>query len=163
MTYMLSGLPRAPFAPYFAMSDAELAEAGARRVVAEADRGFPCRIGLRDAEAGERLVLLNYVSHDVAGPFRTTYAIYVSEEGEAAGPLVDALPDYLDSRPLSLRGFAKDGMIVTAVLSRPGEGDMAIRLLFADRRVTYIMAHFAAYGCFAARIERSGDLAGEAA
>lgn len=162
MTYMLSGLPRASFAPYFAMSDAELAQAGALRVVAQADRGFPCRIGLRDAMLGERLILLHHISHDVPGPFRTAYAIYVSEEGEQAAPSFDALPGCLDSRPLSLRGFAGDGMLVTAVLTQPSEGDMAIRLLFADTRIAYIMAHFAAYGCFAATIERC-DVVGEAA
>jgi hypothetical protein len=53
-------------------------------------------------------------------------------------------------------------MLVTAVLIQPSEGDMAIRLLFADTRIAYIMAHFAAYGCFAATIERC-DVVGEAA
>jgi hypothetical protein len=163
MTYTLSGLPRALFAPYFAMSEDELARAGARRVIADSDRGFPCRIGLRDARVGERLILLQYVSHDVPGPYRSAYAIYVSEEGEPAAACVDALPDYLDRRPLSLRGFDEDGMVVIAVLSPAGEGDMAIRLLFADTRIAYILAHFAAYGCFAARIERDSVQVGEMA
>lgn len=157
MTYILSGLPRETFAPLFAMSDEALAGLGARRVIADADRGFPCRIRLADAAAGERLILLNHVSHDVPGPFRTAYAIYVGEQAVRTARHVGALPQSLDERPLSLRAFDGDGMIFTAVLAAPGDADGAIRLLFADTRVAYIMAHFAAYGCFAARIERHGD------
>ncbi|VWX54641.1 DUF1203 domain-containing protein [Novosphingobium sp. 9U] len=155
MTYTLTGLPRQAFEHFFGMTDAELAAAGARRIIADAERGFPCRIGLRDAHAGEPLILLNYVNHDVPGPFRTAYAIYVGPQSEPALPFVDRLPDTLDSRALSLRGFDADGLIVDAKLAHPGDGDMAIRLLFADTRVACILAHFAAYGCFAAQIERS--------
>src|SRR3546814_6946529 len=58
MTYAITGLSPEPFAPLFEMSDAELAARGARRVTADADRGFPCRISLEDARAGEELILL---------------------------------------------------------------------------------------------------------
>lgn len=163
MTYTLSGLPREPFARYFAMDDAELAAAGAVRVVADADRGFPCRVKLADAKAGESLILLNYVSHDVPGPFRTAYAIYVGEQVGAPPSFVDELPGQIADRALSLRAFGEDGLIVTAKLVGPHEADMAIRLLFADHRVAYIMAHYAAYGCLAARIERHGESVGETA
>jgi hypothetical protein len=144
------------------MSDAELEQVGARWVIADADRGFPCRIGLRDVGVGERVILLNYVSHDVAGPFRTAYAIYVGEQSQPARPFIDTLPDYLGSRALSLRAFDTDGLIVTAVLARPGESDAAVRKLFADERVAYIMAHFAAFGCFGAKIERHQEKGGAA-
>lgn len=162
MSYTLTGLPREVFAHLFAMNDAELATVGAQRVIADADRGFPCRVSLADARAGERLILLNYVSHDVPGPFRTAYAIYVRESCERAGRFVDVLPEVLTSRVLSLRGFASDGLIVTAVLAADGEGDAAVRRLFEDPHVAYIMAHFAAYGCFAARIERRDPATGGA-
>lgn len=154
MTYTFSGLPPEPFAPYFAMSDAELEQVGARRIIADADRGFPCRIGLRDVARGERLILLNHVSHDVSGPFRTAYAIYVGEQSQPAQQFVDRMPPYLASRALSLRAFDADGLIVTALLANPGEGDVAVRKLFAEVRAAYIMAHFATFGCFGARIER---------
>ena len=79
MTYAIEGLAREQFEPLFAMSDEELLARNARRVIADADRGFPCRVSLCDAKAGEALILLNHVSHDVATPFRSSYAIYVSE------------------------------------------------------------------------------------
>src|SRR3546814_5687957 len=79
MTYAITGLDPQPFAPLFAMTDADLAARGARRVTANADRGFPCRISLEDARAGEELILLHHVSHDVATPYRSAYAIYVRQ------------------------------------------------------------------------------------
>ncbi len=52
MMYRIEGLKRTEFAPLFAMSDSELAEQGAIRMKATGP-GFPCRISLEDARAGE--------------------------------------------------------------------------------------------------------------
>jgi hypothetical protein len=159
MTYRIEGLPAGDFANFFAMTDAELAERRARRVVADADRGFPCRVSLDDARAGECMILLNYVSHEVETPYRTGYAIYVREGAEAPPPFIDRNPPVFEGRTLSLRGFAKDGNIVEARLAQPGEADATIRALFADPAIAYIHAHNAAYGCFAARIDRHVEIA----
>ena len=153
MTYMISGLSPAPFAPLFAMSDAELAEHNALRVTATADRGFPCRVSLEDARAGEELILLHHVSHDVATPYRSAYAIYVRPD-VSAPTWRDELPPVFEGRPLALRAFDAHGMLQTARLAGPGEADGAIRDLFGDAGISYIDAHNAAHGCFAARIER---------
>ncbi|KTE02638.1 hypothetical protein ATE68_07445 [Sphingopyxis sp. H038] len=154
MTYSIQGLSPEPFAPLFAMGDAELAALNARRVTATADRGFPCRVSLEDAKAGEALILLHHTSHDVETPYRSAYAIYVRPGVEAA-TYRDELPPVFEGRALALRAFAADGMLQTARLVGPGEADGAIRDLFEDDAITYIDAHNAAYGCFAARIERN--------
>ena len=154
MTYSIQGLDPASFAPLFALSDSDLAAQGAVRVIAKSDRGFPCRVSLEDAREGETLVLFNYLSHDVATPYRNTYAIYVRADAVSPAPFVDSLPPILATRQLSLRGFGKDGMKIVACLATPEEHDATIRDLFADPRIAYILAHSAAYGCFAARIER---------
>ncbi|WP_188235934.1 DUF1203 domain-containing protein [Sphingopyxis sp. LK2115] len=153
MTYRISGLSPDLFAPLFAMDDAELAANNARRVTAEADRGWPCRISLEDAKAGEELILLHHVSHDVETPYRSAYAIYVRPGVEAA-IWRDETPPVFEGRPLALRAFGADGMLRTAALAGPGDADGAIRNLFADDAIAYIDAHNAAHGCFAARIER---------
>jgi len=154
MTYSIQGLNPEPFAPLFALDDAGLAALNARRVTATADRGFPCRVSLEDAKAGEALILLHHTSHDVETPYRSAYAIYVRPGVEAA-TYRDELPPVFEGRPLALRAFAADGMLQTARLVGPGEADGAIRDLFEDDAITYIDAHNAAYGCFAARIERN--------
>ncbi|KQZ69476.1 hypothetical protein ASE06_01245 [Sphingopyxis sp. Root214] len=154
MTYSIQGLSPEPFAPLFALDDAGLAALNARRVTATADRGFPCRVSLEDAKAGEALILLHHMSHDVETPYRSAYAIYVRPGVEAA-TYRDELPPVFEGRALALRAFAADGMLQTARLAGPGEADGAIRDLFEDEGISYIDAHNAAYGCFAARIERN--------
>lgn len=158
MTYRIQGLPRSEFTHLFAMTSRELAETGAMRVIADADRGFPCRISLEDAREGENLILLNYVSHQASSPYRTAYAIYVRENAEEPEPYVGRLPPALAGRSLSLRGFDGRGILVDALLVAPGEAERGIGALFGDADVAYIHAHNAAYGCFAARIDRNGDL-----
>jgi len=155
MTYQIHGLSPDRFASLFAMDETELAAINARRVTATADMGFPCRISLQDARAGEELILLHHVSHDVATPYRSAYAIYVRLDVDAAS-YRDELPPVFAGRPIALRAFDAAGMLQTARLAGPGEADVAIRDLFADAGIAYIDAHNAAHGCFAARIERDG-------
>ncbi len=155
MTYRITGLSPETFQPLFGASDADLAAAGARRVTANGKPGFPCRITLEDAEPGESLILLNHVSHDVATPYRSSYAIYVRENAGAAADYRDALPPVFEGRPLGLRGFDAAGMLQTAELALPGEADAKIRGLLDRVDIAYIDAHNAAHGCFVARVERA--------
>jgi hypothetical protein len=154
MTYRIEGLAPEAFDSLFSMTDGELAERGALRVTADSPSGYPCRVSLENAAPGEELVLLNHVSHDVAGPFRTAYAIFV-RKGAAPASFADEAPAYLDSRTLGLRGFDEGGMLKDALLAMPGEADARIRELFDRPEIATIHAHNAAYGCFLARIERN--------
>lgn len=156
MTYRIPGLDPANFALLFSLDDAQLAARRARRVIADAPRGFPCRVSLDDAGAGETLLLLNHCSHAVDSPYYTAYAIYVRQGAERA-EYVDRLPPVFAERNLSLRGFGADAMLRDARLTMGGEIDDAIHALFADPQIAYIHAHNAAYGCFAAQIERHGE------
>ena len=112
-------------------------------------------MSLTDRDIGERMLLLNHVSHDVANPYRASHAIFVTEGAEAAAEYVDQVPPVFGPRVLSLRGFDKDGMMTEAVLTQPGEADAGIRKLFDNPEVETIHAHNATRGCFAAKIERN--------
>ena len=154
MTYLIHGLSPDRFAPLFAMDDADLAARNARRVIATADRGFPCRVSLEDARMGEALILLHHVSHDVATPYRSAYAIYV-RDAAAAAEYRDCLPPVMQRRPLGLRGFDSAAMLRDARLAAPGEADAAILSLLDNPAIAYIHAHNAAHGCFIAQIDRA--------
>lgn len=155
MTYKISGLEPSIFRHLVGLSDEELAGHGAARVTANADRGYPCRISLDDAKTGETLILLHHVSHDVATPYRSAYAIYIRENADQAAIYEDETPPVFEGRPLGLRGFGADGNLKNALLALPGEADSKIRQLLADPAIVYIDAHNAAHGCFAARVERA--------
>jgi hypothetical protein len=154
MTYRIKGLDPAPYKPLFGLSDAELAARGIVRMTVTEKPSFPCRVSLTDRDLGERVLLLNHVSHDVANPYRATHAIFVTEGEELAGDFIDEIPPVFESRVLSLRGFDSDGMMADAVLAQPGEADAAIRQMFAKPEIDSIHAHNATRGCFSAKIER---------
>lgn len=154
MTYCIRGLAPDRFTPLFALGDAALAAQGARRIVADADRGYPCRVSLEDAKAGETLILLNHVSNDAHGPYRAAHAIFVREGIAEAAAYVGATPPVFALRTLSLRSFTSQGEMIDARLAAPAEHDSAIRELLANPAVGHVDAHNAARGCFAARIER---------
>lgn len=154
MTYRIAGLPTADFLPPFSLTDSELAARKAMRVVASRHPGFPCRIMLKDAQVGEELILLHHVSHEVASPYRSAYAIYVSR-GDKAPVYRNAIPPVMQGRPLGLRAFDEQGMLRGARLAAPGEADAGIRDLFDDPDIAYIHAHNAAHGCFVARVDRA--------
>ena len=154
MTYRISGLDPANFAALRGADEATLAANNAVRVIAASKPGFPCRIALEDAEPGESLILLHHVSHDVATPFRSAYAIYVCEAAKQAATFVDEVPPVFANRTMAFRAFDSAGMLRNATLAKPGEADAAIRILFDAPEIAYIDAHNAAAGCFAARVER---------
>jgi hypothetical protein len=153
MSFRTLGLPAAPFRPLFGLSDEALARRGARRVVADAAPGFPDRISLRDAEPGERLILLNYVHQDADTPYRASHAIFVAEGAEETYDRIDTIPAALLIRPLSLRAFDAAGEMVDADLAQGDGLEETIRRLLAGPDVAYLHAHFARRGCYAARIE----------
>jgi hypothetical protein len=116
---------------------------------------FPCRVSLTDRDIGERVLLLNHVSHDVANPYRASHAIFVTEFAREPAEYVDEVPPVFEKRVLSLRGFDRDGMMADAMLTQPGEADAGIRKLFENPAIETIHAHNAARGCFSAKIERA--------
>ena len=155
MTYRITGLDPATFEHLASASDDALAANGAVRVTADTAPGFPCRVTLTDAKPGETLILLNHVSHDVATPYRSSYAIYVREHGAVQADYHDCVPPVFVGRPLGLRAFDATGMLKAAALAMPGQADAKIREVFADPDIAYIHAHNAAHGCFAAKVERA--------
>lgn len=152
MSFRITGLPAAEFSGLFALADEDLARRRAVRQVSGG--GDPCRISLTDSRPGDEVILINYVSHPVETPYRTSYAIYV-RRGEETYDAVDAVPEQLRRRMLSVRAFDASGMIVTAELLDGRELATVAEKLLADRRVACLHAHFATFGCYAARIGRA--------
>ena len=155
MTYRIRGLDPATFRPLFGLPDEELTERGIVRMTVSEKPSFPCRVTLVDREVGGQVLLLNHISHDVAGPYRASHAIFVAEGTNEAAEFIDEVPPVFATRILSLRGFDDRGMMAEAVLTQAGEADEGIRRLFDNPAVTTIHAHNATRGCFAAKIERN--------
>jgi len=152
MSFRIIGLPAEPFAPLFDLTDGELAERGARRQIADAR--YPCRISLTDSQAGEELLLVNYEHHAVASPYRMRFAIFV-RRGEETYDRVDAVPEQLRLRTLAVRAFDDGGMMLGCELTEGTALEGALDRLPANPGAAYLHIHFAAPGCYAARVERA--------
>lgn len=156
MSFMITGLPVDEFRPLFGLSDPALAARGVIRHVATAPVGFPCRITLEDAAAGQTLLLLNYEHQSADTPYRSRHAIYVSEAAMQTRRVVDEIPGCLSVRPLiSLRAFDAGGMMTAAEIAPGAELTPVIERMLADPQVSYLHAHNAGRGCYAARIDRN--------
>jgi hypothetical protein len=155
MHFRIQGLAAEEFAPLFSMSDTELAERGAVRRIADArERGYPCRVSLTDSKPGDELILVNYEHHAVASPYRMRFAVYV-RPGEKQFDAVDEVPQYLRGRTLAVRAFDDTGMMVGWELVEGDRLEDAVAKLLAEPRAAYLHLHFAAPGCYAARVERA--------
>ena len=154
MTFIIRGLDPSPYRPLFDLPDEALEERGIIRMTVNGPT-YPCRVSLTDRAEGESVLLLNHVSNDVTGPYRTSHAIFLTESEEDPAVFVDRVPPVFAQRILSLRGYDNDGMMVDAVIAQPGQSEDLIRRLFDDPRVGTIHAHTATRGCFVARIERN--------
>ncbi len=156
MSFTITGLSPQPFQHLFGLPDAVLREQNIVRCTADAKPGYPCRITLEDAEPGETVLLLNHQSHVAETPYASRYAIYVREGAAAASTYRDELPPVFLNRPIALRLFNADGMLVGADMGVNAELKARIEQALARPDVDYIHAHNAMHGCFAAEVRRAG-------
>lgn len=155
MNFRITGLPAESFERLFALSEAGLAEHGAVRQTADARApGVPCRVSLTDARPGDELLLINYEHHPVHSPYRMRFAIYV-RKGEETYDRIGEVPEQLRIRTLAVRAFDCDAMMVGWELVDGRDLEAAIERLFLKPRASYLHVHFAAPGCYAARVDRA--------
>ncbi len=155
MSFRITGLSPEPFRPLFGLPEEELRAQGIRRFVATGEPGFPDRIEMREAQAGETVLLLNHMSQPAHSPYRATHAIYVREGASDRYDRVNEVPDIMRARLLSLRAFDAEGMMVDGDVVEGREVERVIARMFADPRTDYIHAHNAKRGCYAGRIDRA--------
>jgi hypothetical protein len=155
MSFKISGLDPAQFHFLYGLTDRELETNHVKRVIASDDTGFPERVELREARKGESLLLLNYVHQPIVGPYRSSHAILIREGARAAYEAVNEVPQVIRSRVMSLRAFDDHGCLDSALLVPGTQVEHAVEQIFCRRAVAYIHAHYAAYGCYAARIDRA--------
>jgi hypothetical protein len=125
-----------------------------------AQGGEPCRDVLRRARAGEELILASYCPFRVAGPYREYGPVFILANPDADGATPDRLPvdgaaPYLGAS-FVLRAYSQQERIIDAVITTPQAAARALQRLLAQHDTRFVLARFAAYGCYALRIEAGG-------
>ena len=154
MEYQISALDEQAFAHLFGADDNELARHSAVRMTVDVHPGYPCRTTLADAEVGEQVLLVNYEHLPVASPYRSTHAVFVREGAKTVVPFVNEVPESLQLRLLSVRGFDCYGMMVNADVVKGSALEEVIEKMFADPGIDFLHIHNAKPGCYAARVDR---------
>ncbi len=153
MAFLIHGLDPARFARSFTLSDAELAACGALRVVADANPGYPCRVSLADAEPGDELLLVHFEHHVTSTPYRAAGPIYVRRCAQTK-LVLDRVPEVLERRVLSVRGYDAAGMMATADVVDGRELAAGLDRMLGRAEVAYVHVHYAKPGCFACSVTR---------
>jgi hypothetical protein len=155
MQFRLTGLPAGKFRHLYGLPDEALRACGVRRLAVEASPGFPDRVELRDADPGERVLLLNYAHQPADNPYRSSHAIFVIEGAAQAYDRIGEVPDVLRMRPLSLRAFDRFDLMIDADLVDGRYVESLVERLLLNPETAYIHVHYARRGCYAARIDRA--------
>ncbi|HET9036661.1 MAG TPA: DUF1203 domain-containing protein [Myxococcaceae bacterium] len=155
MAFRVVGLPSSLFRSLYGLPEKELAEQGVEVRVADAPTGFPCRVSLRDAPVGSRMLLLNFEHQPANTPYRSRHAIFVQDGAEEVRPGVNEVPEVLASRTLSVRAFDDAGQMVDAAVVNGREAGPAFERLLAVPGAAYLHVHNAGRGCYAARVDRA--------
>jgi hypothetical protein len=82
------------------------------------------------------------------------FAIFV-REGDQTYDKVNEVPEQLRNRVLAVRSFDTSAMMVDNRLVNGNEIELILEELLAPSNVDYLHIHFAAAGCYAARVERA--------
>jgi hypothetical protein len=154
MNFQLIPLPLNHFKDLFALSDEDLANRGARRMIVDANPGFPCRVSLKDAEMGESVILLNYMHQPADSPYRATGPIFVREKAVEATLQPGKIPEVVRRRTISVRGYDSDGTMKNARVVEGHAIEQSIADFFADEHVAYLHLHNAGAGCYSCRVDR---------
>ncbi|WP_299819589.1 DUF1203 domain-containing protein [uncultured Roseibium sp.] len=151
--FQIHPLPAADFSYLDDLPESELAERNIQ--VHISDGAFPCRVSLADAEAGERVFLLNFEHQPNGTPYRASHAIFVRQGAQESRPEPGSVPHSIASRLLSVRAFnARHEIIDAEVVEGENAADLIARF-FANPEADYIHLHYARRGCFAARVTRA--------
>ena len=153
MAFSIHGIDPALFAPWFALSDAELEARGARRRFADATPGFPCRVSLADADVGDELLLVPFEHHATTSPYRASGPIWVRRAAREH-VVLDRVPEVLERRVLSVRAYDEAGMMATADVVDGRELAAHLERVLDRRDVAYVHVHYAKPGCFACTVTR---------
>jgi Protein of unknown function (DUF1203) len=155
MSFRIKGLPAEQFTHLFAMTDEELARHHVvRRTADDRQPGYPCRVSLSDSRPGDELLLVNYEHLPVDSPYRMRFAIFV-RKGDEIYDKTGEVPEQLRKRMLAVRAFDRLGMMLAFELVDGHLLEQAIEKLFVNPDAEYLHVHFAAPGCYAARVERA--------
>ncbi|MFL5247235.1 MAG: DUF1203 domain-containing protein [Myxococcales bacterium] len=116
------------------------------RVAAEG--GEPLRCCLRNARAGESLLLFGYEPPIGKSPYREIGAVFAHADRCEGRPASAEYPSDWRKKPQVLRSYDRRGWIRDAVVHQGSNAETEIARLLADPETVQLHSRNVAYGCF---------------
>ncbi|AIY66836.1 DUF1203 domain-containing protein [Pseudoalteromonas piratica] len=123
--------------------------------------GEPCRDVLRGAKPGEKLILASYCPFTKSGPYKEYGPIFVlaNQGDESFDDTKLPLPTGVDTDYLGnifvLKAYCENERILDSKLSNPENANMILNEYFSNDKVSFVIARYAAYGCYSFRVQRA--------
>ncbi|MCG7584919.1 DUF1203 domain-containing protein [Photobacterium sp. OFAV2-7] len=153
--FIVKPIEKKVFAELFNKSEEQLSEVNAIWLTADSKPGYPCRVSLKEAEVGERVLLIPYKYHDVQSPYQASGPIFIRENAEEAELEVNEIPEILEKRLLSVRAYNIKNLMIHAQTVQGAELEHVIHNQFLNSAVTYLQIHNANPGCFNCTVHRA--------
>lgn len=121
-----------------------------------ADHLSPCRVCLRDAAAGEAVLLGSYHLPRPRGIYWTPSPIFVHAAPCTEFAAADTIPEIVRNRLVSVRAYDREDQCLYD-LGHAGDGDgidAPLARALADPRTEFVNIHTAKPGCLLCRVER---------
>ncbi|HEX4726071.1 MAG TPA: DUF1203 domain-containing protein [Pseudonocardiaceae bacterium] len=113
------------------------------------DGGSPLRCCLRDAEPGERMLLIAYTPPGVAGPYAERGPVFVHAEPCAGYPAAHSYPMALGHRTQIVRGYDHDGNMATATIVADGDAaERELNTILSRPEIRVAHVRNVAAGCY---------------
>lgn len=152
--FQIKGIESNSFLHLFDLTDEELSNIDAKRIVVDEKPGYPCRISLKEANIGETIITIPFKHHDVDSPYKASGPIFVRENVATAKLDTNEIPEILQQRFLSLRVYDDKHMMIDAKTTNGKNIKEVIQDLFLNENAQYIHIHNANPGCYNCRVER---------
>jgi hypothetical protein len=120
-----------------------------------AEGGEPLRCCLRNARAGESLLLFGYEPPIGKSPYREIGAVFAHAERCDSKPVHGEYPSDWRNKPQVLRSYDRRGFIRDAVVHQGKNAEDEIARLLADPETVQLHSRNVAYGCFMFVVTRS--------
>lgn len=154
MGFIFKALNDEEFSQYYGLTDEALKQQGIISYKVESQPGYPCRVSLKEAEVGKRILLLNYQHLNVDSPYRSSHAIFVEDGAVSRDADKNTIPQSISLRQVSIRAFNELGMMIDADCVEGKQIKPCIENMLNNSTTDYLHIHTAKRGCYLARVER---------
>jgi hypothetical protein len=121
------------------------------------DGGAPLRCCLREARAGDRLLLIAYTPPGSAGAYAERGPVFIHAERCGGYPTSDQYPPGLADRQQVVRAYDQQGRIADGVLAADGkQAAVIIAELLARPEVELVHLRNVGYGCYNFSVRATG-------